>query len=166
MSIKTWDDTDKIIKAIGLLTIARNRLEGKLNEKLTACTAEYQPQIEPLDQEIRQLTDALEAFCYAHREHMADSSKGGGKVFRGIFGKVAFRKCPPSVVFLKKAEKVLAALQAMKLTKFIRSVEEPNKEAMHLLTDEQLEQVFARRQPAEKFEVKPDYKQIATKEEA
>lgn len=167
MAIKSWSDVDEAIKQIGRWQIKRDRLEGRLNEQITKAKEAVAPQIEALDAEIARLTEQLELYCRAHRAEMQEASKGGGLSFRGAFGKVAFRKCPPAIhLLVKNVEKVLAALKARKLTNCIRMVEEPNKEAMALLDDETLAAVGARRAPAEKFEVKPDFHAIATKEDA
>jgi len=78
-----------------------------------------------------------------------------------VFGKIAFRACPPAITFVRKnLEKVLSALKARKLWNCIRTVEEPNKESMELLDDATLRAVGASRGAAEKFEIKPDYKKI------
>ncbi len=164
--ITSWNDADECIKRIGLAQILRDRAEGKLNEAITKLKEQYAPQIERADAQLAALRDELEAWCRARRHEMTEASKGGGLVWRGVFGKLAFRKCPPAVKLLKKAEKVLAALEARKLTHCIRTVEEPNLEAMHMLDDATLEAVGARRQPSEKFEVKPDYQAIAARDAA
>ena len=166
MIIKSWGDVDEALKRMGLAQILRERTEGKLNEGITKLKDQYGPQFDACDRTIAQLTDVLEVWCSTHRDEMEQAKKDAGRTWHGLFGKVAWRKCPPAVVFLKSGAKVLLRLQALKLANFIRTIEEPNKEAMHLLTDEQLEAVGARRQPSEKFEVKPDYKEIAAKEES
>jgi phage host-nuclease inhibitor protein Gam len=165
INIKTWAGADEAIQYIGLLQIKRDRLEGKMNEKLIAIKDEAYPKISELDQEILNVREGLEAWCSSHRAEMQQPKQGGGLTWKGAFGRAAFRKCPPSITFIvKNVQKVLAALKARKLTNCVRMVEEPNKEAMALLDEETLRAVGAKRGAEEKFEIKPDYQAIAAQE--
>lgn len=166
MKLKTWQDVDEAVKEIGLLQIRRDRIEGAMNVAIAKIKDEGAGGIAPLDGQIEHLTVALHAFCDDHRSEMEQAKKDAGLTKRGAFGKVAFRKCPPAIKLLKKVEKVVAALQARKLTACLRLVEELNLEALHALPDAVLAEVGARRQPSEKFQVKPDYKTIPMEETA
>jgi phage host-nuclease inhibitor protein Gam len=165
MSLKTWTDADAAVKHIGLLQIKRDRIEGKMNEQIIAVKDVHYPKISELDQALAAAREELETFCSARRGEMQQPKRGGGLTWKGAFGRVGFRKCPPSISFIvKNVEKVLAALKARKLTNCVRMAEEPNKEAMALLDEETLRAVGAKRGAEEKFEIKPDYQAIAAQE--
>jgi len=158
--IREWPDVDLVIEDIGRAAIARDKLEGQLNVHIADLKARFGGRIQELDQQIADWTARLEAFCAKRRGEM-DVVKGGkGCVHKGVFGKAAFRACPPAIVFTKKAEKVLAALRARRLFDCIRTVEEPNKDVMAALDAETLAAVHAKKKPSEQFEVKPDYQAI------
>ena len=161
MIMKTWHDVDEGIRDIGLLTIQRNKLEGEFNARIATLKEKSAVNVQTLDSEIAELERHLNEFCEANREDMSRVKGGKGLTWHGVFGKIAFRACPPAITFVRKnLQKVLSALKARKLWNCIRTVEEPNKEAMELLDASTLKAVGATRGAAEKFELKPDYKKI------
>lgn len=165
--MKTWNDAERSLRAVGRHEIRRDLLEGKMNQEIAVAKGRYAKKIERIDRKILAVTAQLEAFCSAHRKDMQPASKkeDAGLVWKCVFGKLAWRKCPAAIEFsVKKIEKILTALKARKLTNCIRTVEEPNKDVLLGLDDETLAAVHCKKKPSEKFEVKPDYDEIAKKE--
>lgn len=165
--MKTWTDAEELLREVGLAEIRRDRLEGKMNEEIATVKARYAERLAEIDRDLERAEGVLEAFCEAHRADMKPASKKGdaGLVWKSVWGKLAFRKCPAAIEFtVKKIEKVVAALKAKKLTNCIRTVEEPNKDVLLALDDTTLAAVHCKKKPSEKFEIKPDYKEIARKE--
>lgn len=165
--MKTWNDAERSLRAVGRHQIQRDQLEGEMNGEIEAVKAKHAPKIRRIDRKITAVAARLEAWCDEHRAEMQPASKkdDAGLVWKSVWGKLAFRKCPPAIEFtVKKVEKVLAALKAKKLTNCIRTVEEPNKDVLLGLDDATLAAVHCKKKPGEKFEVKPDYKEIARKE--
>jgi phage host-nuclease inhibitor protein Gam len=165
--VNTWTDAEQMLREVGLAEIRRDRLEGKMNEEISAVKARYAERLAEIDRDLERADGVLEAWCDEHRAEMKPAGKqpDAGLVWKSVWGKLAFRKCPPAIEFtVKKVEKVLAALKAKKLTNCIRTVEEPNKDVLLGLDDATLAAVHCKKKPGEKFEVKPDYKEIARKE--
>lgn len=158
----SWQDAEQALREIGLAEIRRDRLVGKMNEKIDAIKADYAERLTDVDADLARMKTQLEAWCDAHRGEMQPASKkrDAGVVWKSTFGKLAWRKCPAAIEFTKKVEKVLAALKAKKLTNCIRTVEEPNKDVLLGLDAATLAAVHCRKKPSEKFEVKPDYAEI------
>lgn len=159
-TIKSWAEADEAIKKLGLWQIKRDRLEGELNKQITALKEKHAGTIAAADIVIADETARLEAWCDNNQGGMTPTDTGG-HTWKGAFGKLAWRKCPAAIKFtVKNLEKVVAALKARKLFNCVRTVEEPNKEAMALLDKDTLAAVGARKGADHKFEVKPDYTKI------
>lgn len=160
--MKTWNEAERSLRAVGMHEIKRTRLEGEMNREIDEIKAKYSKKLARTDRKLVAVTTRLQAFCDAHRDEMQPASKkdGAGLVWKSTFGKLAWRKCPAAIEFAKKIEKVLAALKAKKLTNCIRTVEEPNKDVLLGLDAATLAAVHCRKKPSEKFEVKPDYAEI------
>lgn len=166
--MKTWTDAEQLLREVGLAEILRDRLEGKMNEELSAVKARYAERLAEIDRDLERAGGLLEQFCAAHRGEMqpAGNKPDAGLVWKSTFGKLAFRKCPPAIEFtVKKLEKVVAALKAKRLTNCIRTVEEPNKDVLLGLDDATLAAVHCKKKPSEKFEIKPDYDEIVRKDQ-
>ncbi|WP_245148590.1 host-nuclease inhibitor Gam family protein [Avibacterium paragallinarum] len=115
------------IKDIGDLQRELQRLATHQNDELAAITEKYAPKITALQEQMKPLQKAIEVWCEANRAELTQN----GKTKTGSFntGEVQWRQRPPSVS-IRKADEVLARLRALGLTQFIRTKEEPNKEAM------------------------------------
>jgi phage host-nuclease inhibitor protein Gam len=163
MTITNWSEVERSIRRRGRCDLAIRDLESQLNRELDAVRARYARRLAALADTVREIDEALESYAAAHRDEMGRASDAGGLVWRCLFGKIAFRKLPPKIKFLKTVEKVLAALKAARLTECIRTIEEPNKEVLLALDDATLKTVHVKAVGGEQFEVVPDYEEI-TKE--
>lgn len=124
---QTAAEADGTIWTIGLCQRERERIETAMNEELAAVKARYEAAAAPLKVQIEQLSKGLQTFCDANRAALTKDGKVKFHDFAA--GRVQWRMRPPSVS-VRKVEAVLAELKEMKLTRFIRVKEEPNKEAM------------------------------------
>ncbi|MFQ1022763.1 host-nuclease inhibitor Gam family protein [Avibacterium paragallinarum] len=124
---QTREEVEVAIKAVGDLQRELQRLATHQNDELAAITEKYAPQITALQEQMKPLQKAIEVWCEANRAELTQN----GKTKTGSFntGEVQWRQRPPSVS-IRKADEVLARLRALGLTQFIRTKEEPNKEAM------------------------------------
>ncbi|MFQ1046610.1 host-nuclease inhibitor Gam family protein [Avibacterium paragallinarum] len=124
---QTREEVEIAIKDIGDLQRELQRLATHQNDELAAITEKYAPQITALQEQMKPLQKAIEVWCEANRAELTQN----GKTKTGSFntGEVQWRQRPPSVS-IRKADEVLARLRALGLTQFIRTKEEPNKEAM------------------------------------
>ncbi|MFQ1050200.1 host-nuclease inhibitor Gam family protein [Avibacterium paragallinarum] len=124
---QTREEVEIAIKDIGDLQRELQRLATHQNDELAAITEKYAPKITALQEQMKPLQKAIEVWCEANRAELTQN----GKTKTGSFntGEVQWRQRPPSVS-IRKADEVLARLRALGFTQFIRTKEEPNKEAM------------------------------------
>lgn len=120
------DQTMESIRALGDAQRELTRIETTMNDQIAEITAANKAEIDALKTRIESLTAGIHTWCEAHR---AELCANGGKTANLITGEVAWRQRPPSVS-IRAVDKVLDTLRALGLSRFIRSKEEPNKEAM------------------------------------
>ncbi|MBL1422662.1 MAG: host-nuclease inhibitor Gam family protein [Alphaproteobacteria bacterium] len=136
----------KTIKKAAIMNVPQNRIEatkavsriGVLNRELTlieAAMAEgvagikeiHEQQADPLRDEMEQLSSGVQVYCEANRQELTR----GGKVKFHIFpsGEVKWRSLPAKVK-LSGIPSILKALKAAGLSRFVRTKEEVNKDAI------------------------------------
>lgn len=121
------DEVAADIKSIGDLQREQQALIAVMNEAIADITAEAQPRIEALSAKIDALQGGVQAWCEANRDALTHGGKTKTADF--ITGTVNWRQRPPSVA-VRGMEAVLDTLRRMNLTRFIRTKEEVNKEAI------------------------------------
>lgn len=114
------------IASIGTMQRQRQRLEADMNDQLAAIKRQFEAQAQPLGLEIKKLSQGLQIWADANRERLT-----GGKVKFAMLssGKINWRTRPPKVN-LRGKEKILEACKRLGLKRFIRTIEEIDKEAM------------------------------------
>ncbi len=118
--------TAEAIRALGDAQRELTRVETEINDQIAAITAERKGEIEAIKTRIETLTGGIQTWSEAHRVELL---AGGGKEANLITGLVKWRQRPPSVS-IRSVDKVLETLRSLGLGRFIRSKDEPNKEAM------------------------------------
>lgn len=119
-------DCAQQIKTLGDVQRTFERARAAMNDEIAAVTQRYQPELELLDMRASALALGIQTWCEAHRATLCE---GGGKTANLVTGEVSWRQRPPSVR-ITGAEAVIETLKRMQLERFVRSKEEPNKEAM------------------------------------
>lgn len=124
---QTQDDTAADIRKIGDLERQKLRAMTEMNDAIAQITQDYQPRLDALNDQLKTLQEGVQAYCEAHRDELTN----GGKVKTAnlITGEVQWRQRPPSVGVRGK-EAVIETLKRLGLKKFIRTLEEVNKEAI------------------------------------
>ncbi len=115
------------IGKIGQLQRQRTRIETAMNDKLAKIKEEYEAKAAPLSANISALAKGVHTWCEANRDELTDNNKV--KFANLPTGKVNWRKKPPKVN-LSKVEDVIARLEKLGLTQFIRTKPEVDKEAI------------------------------------
>ncbi|EIV2911600.1 TPA: host-nuclease inhibitor Gam family protein [Serratia marcescens] len=115
------------IKSLGDLQRQLTRIETEMNDQIAAVTQYHAPEIERLKAEISGLQQGIQTWCEANRTELTQDGKT--KTVNLTTGEVIWRNRPPSCT-IRGAEAVIAALKRLKLTRFIRSKEEINKDAI------------------------------------
>ncbi|WP_026600507.1 host-nuclease inhibitor Gam family protein [Methylomonas sp. 11b] len=123
---QTKEDTQSAICELGLVQRELTRVETEINDEIAAITDSRKVQIEALKMRSEALLKGIQTWCEANR---SDLCKNGAKTANLITGEVSWRLRPPSVS-IRAVDKVLETLKVLKLDRFVRTKEEPNKDAM------------------------------------
>jgi phage host-nuclease inhibitor protein Gam len=124
---QTQIDCAADIKKLGDLQRDFARMRADMNDEIASITKRYQPKLEGLSERIDTLQQGVQTYCEAHRAELTNDNRV--KTANLVTGEVSWRQRPPSVS-IRGAEAVIDALKRMSLTKFVRTKEEVNKEAM------------------------------------
>lgn len=119
-------DAEEYISEIGRLQRRRRRLEADMNDQLAAIKQQYETMAQPLGQDIKQLSQGLQIWAEANRHQLTGEK---AKFAMLASGKVNWRTRPPRVN-LRGKEHILESCKRLGLTRFIRTTEEINREAM------------------------------------
>lgn len=123
---QTKDQTMDAIRTLGDTQRELTRIETEMNDAIAEITSARKTEIEVMKTRIEALVNGIQTWCEANR---AELCKNGSKTANLITGEVSWRQRPPSIS-IRAVDKVLETLKALKLDRFIRTKEEPNKEAM------------------------------------
>lgn len=102
------------------------RAQTEMNDEIAEITERYAGEIDVARGRITELQQGIQAWCEAHRDELCP---GRAKTANLTTGEVCWRQRPPSVAVRGK-EAVIEALRNFGLVRFIRTVEEVNKEAI------------------------------------
>jgi phage host-nuclease inhibitor protein Gam len=102
-------------------------IQTALDESAAAAKARAEAEAKPLATELEGLIKGLQIWAEANRQALTD--QGRSKTVQLPAGTIAWRQRPPSVR-LRDAAGVLVAMATLGLHRFIRTREEPDKEAM------------------------------------
>lgn len=124
---QSQNDCAADIKKLGDLQRDFARAQADMNDEIAAITKRYQPKLEALSERIETLQKGVQTYCEAHRDELTNAGKV--KFANFVTGEVNWRQRPPSIS-IRGADAVLETLARMGLARFIRTKQEPNKEAM------------------------------------
>jgi len=150
ISIKNWVHADETIRAISVHQALIRKLEDTAKCRIDKVKADIAAKIKPSQDVIKIHQRSLEAFATSRQ---ADFGKDRSKKLN--FGTLGWRKST-AINITKKTLELLKQVFGSKAKAFIRTKEEPDKEAMARLTDEDLVRVGARRKSKDVFFVEPD----------
>ena len=126
----TYSTREEVEKAITELGYLQRELEAKAieqNDALAEITAQFAPLLQGIQDEIKPIQQAIQAWCEANRDDLTENGKR--KTAKFNTGETQWRQRPPSVAIRGK-DTVLENLKKFGLERFIRIKEEPNKDAM------------------------------------
>lgn len=124
---QSQDDVAATIRQIGEVSREVARLTADMNDEIAAITQKYQTLITPKQERLVGMQTGVQVWCEANRDKLTNSGKV--KTANLITGIVLWRQRPPSVG-IRGAESVIETLKKLGLSRFIRTKEEVNKEAM------------------------------------
>lgn len=119
------------ISTYGLIQAQRQGLLDEMNAKTRAITQQYEQQLADLDAELKQRHLAIQTWCEPHRADLADSN--GVKYIEFTTGRVEWRKDQDKITTSRDPGNIAQAIHVLRergLDRFVRVIEEINKEAM------------------------------------
>lgn len=123
------NDCAEQIRQLGDMQREFTRVRCAMNDAIAEITQRHQPVLADLQARIDALQTGVQAWCEAHRVELCGENDKLGKTARLVTGEVSWRMRPPSVN-IRGAESVIETLLRMGLERFVRTKQEPNKEAM------------------------------------
>lgn len=124
---QTRDECALAIDQIGRINRSIQVLQAAMNDEIAAITERYAGAISEKTEELSRLQDGVQSWCEANRFELTE----GGKSKSGHFvtGDVQWRQRPPSVA-VRGVESVIETLHRLGLSRFVRTKEEINKDAI------------------------------------
>lgn len=154
--VSDWTEADQALMRIGQIERSLTNLELGMNKTIDRAKESKAAAAEPLLREKKVLERDLEKFCVKNREGF-----GGAKSRVLNFGTVRFREA--SKLVIHSVSNTLAGLKSLLGTgaeRFIRTREEPDKEALETMPDETLSRIGVTRKKEEKFGYEVDQAKI------
>lgn len=142
--LNSWEDVDGALQKIGIINRALTEMETGQNARIDGIKKEIKEAAKPLQEQKAGLEGAIKEFCECNRMEFL---KVKTKVL--TFGEVGFRLS--TKIIIKRVAETLQSLKDYGHNLCIRIIEEPDKEAMKKLTDEQLAEVGASRKTDNTF---------------
>ena len=143
-TLQSWDDVDVCLKEIGAANREITLLETAQNEAIDKIRSYTKETAQPFQDKKSGLELAIKEYCEANRAEFVKV-----KTKELTFGSVGFRSA--TSIAIKRVAETLQALKDYGYNLCIRIKEEPDKESMKALTDEQLAEVGAARKTTNAF---------------
>jgi len=121
------DEAEQAIAEIGRLQRERQRLQADMNDQIAAIKQRFEEQAQPLGERITQLSRGVQMWAEVNRAQLTENGKR--KFAMLASGKINWRMRPPRVS-LRGKDAIIEACKRLGLQRFLRVVEEVNKEAM------------------------------------
>ncbi|ELM3734823.1 host-nuclease inhibitor Gam family protein [Edwardsiella piscicida] len=115
------------IRKIGDLQREATRLESAMNDEIAVITEKYAGLIKPLKTDVEMLSKGVQGWCEANRDEL--TCNGKVKTANLVTGDIQWRIRPPSV-YVRGPDGVMETLLRLGLSRFIRTKQEINKEAI------------------------------------
>ena len=119
------EETQNWIKDLGDIQREHTRAVAAMNDEIAVITERHKDGINALAERAKALQSGIQTWCEANRAELTAK----GKTANLITGEVSWRLRPPSIR-IRSQEAVLEALRTLGFTRFIRTKDEVNKEAM------------------------------------
>lgn len=124
---QTREECATAIARLGELQRQAKRLELAMNDEIAAITQRAQPELDELKARIDAERGAVQAWCEANRIEL--TSGGKTKTANLVTGEVSWRQRPPKCL-VRGEETVIETLERLGLERFVRNIQQVNKEAV------------------------------------
>ena len=120
-------DASDLIKTLGEKRREIMRVEAAMNDHIAQTKLEFEEQASPLLAEVTEIIDAVQAWAEVNRDELTKDGKV--KTVKLMSGEFNWRTRPPKVG-LRGKPKIIQALKDLGLTRFIRTSEDIDKDAL------------------------------------
>lgn len=152
--LNNWDEVNSSLKRLGELTVQKRELENKKTELISDITAKFDADAAPLLTEIEQINSSITNYVANHKdEFIKERTKDLSHGFISL-------RISTSVKVLSKAV-CLKALKALGMGEFITIKEEPNKDMLKTLDDNQLAKCSCQKVVADNITIEPKIEEIS-----
>ena len=126
--IQNIDEANGTLHIVGILVRSIATIERELAEKVAILRQEADATIKPLEVQVADHVVNIELYAVKHRQDLLMGGKKTVTLTSGVFG---WRLTPSKVTAGRGGDKkILEILKGLELTKYIRSVESLDKEAL------------------------------------
>lgn len=151
--ISSWDDVNLWLKRLGEIHIATEDLEGRMTLEINTIKDAYAPHYADMAAEKKIIEAAIKEFVEANK---AEFLKIRTKTFD--FGTVALRVTKK--IAIRNVKAVIAAIKGLGWMQCIRIKEEPDKEALDGLSDQELARIGVKRVVEDKLRIEPNIERL------
>lgn len=120
-------DASDLIKMLGEKRRDVMRIEAAMNDEIAQIKLAHEEQAAPIQAEIAEIIDSIQAWAEVNRDELTNDGKV--KTVKLMSGEFNWRTRPPKVT-LRGKPKIIQALKDLGLTRFIRTSEDIDKEAL------------------------------------
>ena len=153
-TLKSWDEVNEHLKEQGLIELAVQEIESKMNLEINGIKEKAEDQAKPLKERAKVIAREVKEYSDYHR----DEIKGKEKVL--TFGKVGYRKSTKITVPRKNTASIIKALFTKGLEACVRTVQEVNKDALRALSDDVIAEIGCTRKVEDVFFLEVDHGKI------
>ncbi|HOV99264.1 MAG TPA: host-nuclease inhibitor Gam family protein [Bacteroidota bacterium] len=168
IKINDLNEVDKYLAELGAIEASLQHEEAILNEQEQKARQEFKERTENLFSRKADILTTLERFCIANKNEFEKT-----RLLEFVHGIIGFRTTPPKVTMLNRKyniNTVLELLKKFKLTKYIRTKEELDKEsvladyAAKEISDPKLASVGLKIDQSEIFVCEPKWEETGKKQ--
>lgn len=150
---KSWEEIDQHLRRLGEIQVSLTDLQGRMTLEINEVKERFDGHAEALRKEKDLLEQAIAGFAEENKAEFVS-----GRTRELTFGSLAYR-VTKSIRVISVAGCILG-LKALNLHDYIRTKEEPNKEALAGLDDNTLVKVCAKRVVEDKLTIEPNIEKI------
>lgn len=152
-NLLTWEEVDQSLRRMGEIEIAYNKINGEMTLKINEIKEEAAARANGIMAERAALEKAITVFCEQHKHEFIKA-----RSVELTFGLVAYRVSKS--IYIKSKSACVAALKVLGLTSYIKTMEEPDKEALDGLENIVLAKIGVTRKIEDKLRIEPDLEKL------
>ena len=151
VTFNSWDEVNDCVRKIGDMQLEIQKAEANAKATIDEAKAVLAIAVKPLQDDIKLCVNGIEAFAACHKKDFVGRRKSKDL----YYGQIGWRKSFSISIKKTTLELLKIVFGKKKAAGYIRTKETVDKNALALLTDEELASVDAQREYKEVFFVEP-----------